>query len=151
MFYNKTVQMRDTKAQQVAQTISHIYRFESRLEDSRLEKYGLDDPAKVNDQNVWRAIDERFHACGWNVALIDAGALLEKLKGVRYQEIEQLLGFNEAVRLGLDQQMSSAVRRGRRKLAKNYGITPGIGINAKASETFLLDLRQGRLVVQSPS
>lgn len=150
LFYNKTVQMRDTKGQQVAQTISHIYRFESRLDDSRLEKYGLDDPAKVNDQNVWRAIDERFHACGWNVMLIDSGALLEKLSGVRYQEIEQLLGFSEAVRLGLDQQMSIAVRRSRQKLAKNYGVTPGIAIKNKASVTSYLDLRQGRLVSQSP-
>lgn len=150
VFYNKTVQIRDTKAQQEAHTISHIYRFESRLRASRLEKYGLDDPAKVNDRNVWRAIDERFHACGWSVMLIDSGSLLEKLKGVRYQQIEQLLGFNEAVRLGLDQQMSIAVRRGRRKLCNSYGITPGIVINVKASQAYCLDLKQGKLVPQSP-
>lgn len=82
--------------------------------------------------------------------LIDAGSLLEKLRGVRYQEIEQLLGFSEAVRLGLDQQMSIAVRRSRQKIAKNYGITAGIAINTQASEAFYLDLRQGRLVSQSP-
>jgi hypothetical protein len=151
LFYNKTVQMRDTKAKQAAQASAQIYRFESRLRDSRLKKYCLDDPAQVNDQNVWRAIDERFHACGWNVMLIDPGALLVKLKDVRYQKIEQLLGFNEAVKLGLDHQMSSAVRRGRQKLAKCYGITPGTDISAKAAETFCLDLRQGRLVVQSPT
>lgn len=151
VFYNKTVQMRDTKAQQEAKTISNIYRFESKLCASRLEKYGLCDPAQVSDLNVWRAIDERFHACGWNVMLIDSGALLKKLKGVRYQEIEQLLGFNEAIRLGLDQQMSIAVRRDRRKLCKSYGITPGADISAKAAETFYLDLKQGRLVPQLPA
>ena len=148
--YDKTVEMKVKRAQQVATTSSHIYRFEARLNSSRLKKHELQNPAQVTDANVWQAISGRFHACGFNVTLTDAGSLIRKLQGVRYQEVEQLLGYNEAVRLGLDKGMSKAVRRDRRLLSKNYGITPGLEIRTHASEKTALDLGEGRLVHQPP-
>jgi hypothetical protein len=145
LIYNKSAQMAALGLEPAEETELIIYRYETRMRSKRLQKYGLKRPDLIGPENAWHAIADRFSKCGFHRALPGGGELLSTISRLSYRERERVLGFNQLVALGLDQDLAASAIRERQKIATQLGLTLGLSLEEISKSSWNIDLWSGQI------
>jgi hypothetical protein len=121
-------------------------RFEAILAGKRRDRFGIRTLEDFTDENVWNAIAVRFHQLQFNVTLSGPNQVKQELQKLPYNQRERLLGYLKLDSIGLTDDMSVAIKRDRRKIAKKVGIVHGHNWESQTSEAVYLDISKGRFV-----
>ena len=144
--YNKTEELKVRGIYEPIRQGYTKYRFETTLKGKRRDKYGIRTLADVYEGSVWFAVSDRFHECNWDVRLSSNADLNRNLLAMTYSQREKALGYLKVKELGLDSGLSVARLRDRKKLMRELGITPGLGLENLPSKSHYLDLSVGEFV-----
>lgn len=145
--YNKSMELeKRSKVRQESEVST--FRFESRLRRKRLDKFQMRLLGDISPTGVWGALNQRFAATQWDQNIGSSGGLLMLLCEIDYRKTERVLGFSEAVRLGLDASLELGTRRARIKEAKELGIPIGVPIDQLAESSLRIDPKHGCLLVE---
>ena len=146
ILYNKTAELAERGIRDTPEAGHTSFRSETRLVGKRRDRFGIRTLEDFTDENVWNAIAVRFHQLQFNVTLSGPNQVKQALQNLPYNQRERLLGYLKLDSIGLTDDMSIAIKRDRRKLAKRVGIAPGHSWESQTSEAVYLDISKGRFV-----
>lgn len=145
--YDKEVEL---KLHQVDEKLSQeggaCFRFETQLERDRIDQFGLRTLSKINDENVWAAINERWHACRWDVTVNEPGTAKTAMVNLTPSEKSGLIAYLGKHQLGLEDEITESGHRKYRTMAKSLGFVPGKPLESQGKATRKASISEGRLV-----
>jgi hypothetical protein len=144
--YDKAAELADKKVEDALALYKGLFRFETQLENDRLNKFGLKKLSHVTDERVWNAIDSRWDACRWGVSLYEQGTLRSLLSGLTVANQESLLGYLSMAEHGWTGGMTKQHIAQKNKVAHGLGLIPGKPISEMGVVHSHLDLFAGCLV-----
>jgi hypothetical protein len=121
-------------------------RFETKLAGKRRDRFEIRTLEEFTDEKAWNVIAVRFHQLQFNVTLSGPNQVKHALQNLSYNQRERLLGYLKLDSIGLADDMSVAIKRDRRKIAKKVGIAPGHNWELQSTEAVYLDISRGRFV-----
>ena len=146
ILYDKTAELAERGIRDNPEASHTSVRFEAMLAGKRRDRFGIRTLADFTDENVWNAIAVRFHQLQFNVTLSGPNQVKQQLQKLPYNQRERLLGYLKLDSIGLTEDMSTAIKRDRRKIAKKVGIIPGHNWESQTAESVYLDISKGRFV-----
>jgi hypothetical protein len=146
VLYDKTAELAEKGIRDNPEAGHTSVRFEAILAGKRRDRFGIRTLEDFTDENVWNAIAVRFHQLQFNVTLSGPNQVKQELQKLPYNQRERLLGYLKLDSIGLTDDMSVAIKRDRRKIAKKVGIVHGHNWESQTSEAVYLDISKGRFV-----
>lgn len=144
--YDKYAELDGIEPEEGVGVAEGTFRFEAQLHKDRLKKFNLKTLDKVTDENVWNALKTRWNACNWDVVVPEAGTIIGALEPLSVALKEGLIGYLFLASQGAISGMSKEHIRDRNRLARQYGLQPGIDLHELGEPTRKLDLEAGGLV-----
>ena len=144
--YDKVAELKTHGVSVEADPRGAAYRFETKLQRSRLKKCGFSSLADVTEKRVWEALEARWEASRWGVGLAEPGTISEALKGLKPSTQLTVLGYLCMAELGLEHALPASRKRNMSKLLDGLGLMPGMSTQEAGVVSRRLDLRKGYLV-----
>lgn len=144
--YDKYAELNGVESEDGVGVAEGTFRFESQLHKDRLKKFGLKTLDQVTDYTVWNALKTRWEACNWDVQLPESGTVVKALEPLSVALKEGLIGYLFLASQGATSCMTKEHIRERNRLARQYGLQPGIDLYELGEPTRQLDLQTGRLI-----
>ena len=101
--------------------------------------------SRVNDERVWQALETRWKACKWGVAVGGTDPIVGALEQLELSQQESLLGFLHLSSLDAYEDKTTSHYKRLAKLAAQYGLTPGMELSSMTKPEYQLDLFAGEL------
>jgi hypothetical protein len=143
--YDKNAELRRHVIEDSIDMAEGLFRFESQLMKERLSRHGLTTLSRVNDERVWQALETRWKACKWGVAVGGTDPIVGALEQLELSQQESLLGFLHLSSLDAYEDKTTSHYKRLAKLAAQYGLTPGMELSSMTKPEYQLDLFAGEL------
>ncbi len=149
--YDKDVELSLHDADEIlAETQGTCFRFETQLQSDRLDKFNLRRLSDVTSESVWKAIEERWNDCRWNVTFAEPGTTAKAIQHLSPGDKTGLLGYLGKHQLGFADEITESAHRKYGAIAKKLGLIPGLPLEAMGAATQVADIFAGRVVDLKP-
>ena len=144
--YDKSLELsQHIREEELGQVEPNWFRFETQLQRDRLVRYQMTRLSELNQERVWVALERRFAATGWGVAIRGKGDFALASESLTATEKMSLLGFISMNRLGLQDEVSPGRQRKYSQMMLALGLTfdDPVGFGPLRG---VVDIRQGKIV-----
>ena len=122
--YDKSLELSQyLREEEVSEIEPNWFRFETQLQRDRLIRYNMTRLSDLQQERVWVALEQRFAATGWGVAIRDKGDLSSVLSPLSPTDKMSLLGFIAMHRLGIQNEVTPGRQRKYQRLMLSLGLT----------------------------
>lgn len=138
--------MRHNADEILSESEGTCFRFETQLQSSRLDTFGLRQLSQITDESVWFALEQRWLACRWNVTFGEPGTVAKSIAKLTPAEKSGLLGYMAMHQLGFQNEITTSGHRKYGTLARSFGFTLGAPLEDQGEAMRIADIFAGRIV-----
>jgi hypothetical protein len=150
LFYDKNTELALHKDSEIDLS-RRWYRFETQLKGGRIKTNRLQTLSSINDESVWNAVEARWNATKWGVAIMKAGTIKEATRHLDINTRIALYGYLQVCSEGHQSEVAPSRHRKYQALAKNLGLQVGLAPAKQGIPSHKLELAKGILIsIQKP-